>query len=150
MKRIKIAIADDHKLFRKGIISMLSGHNEIQTIIEAENGKDLLDQLASNPPDVILLDLNMPVVTGWNVLSELKSKNSPVKTIILSMYEEESIILNAIKNGARGFLSKNANPEEIILAIQSVMQTGYYFNDQTNKAMLKKMLIQETINPVFY
>jgi DNA-binding NarL/FixJ family response regulator len=148
MEKFKVAIADDHKLFRKGIIALLSDFSDISEIAEAENGQQLLELVRQEQPQVILLDLNMPIVNGWAVLTELKLRKSRAGVIILSMYEEESIIVNAIKAGARGFLSKNAEPEEIILAIQSVMQTGYYFNDRTDRAMLRKLVAHQTIEPI--
>jgi DNA-binding NarL/FixJ family response regulator len=149
MKKIRLAIADDHKLFRKGIIAIFAKYKEIEVVAEAENGRELLDILKDISPDIILLDLNMPVLNGWEVLKELKPHETALNVIILSMYEDEMFIANLIKNGARGFLSKNADPEEIVLAMHSVLQTGYYFNDKTNRALLKKMLMQETIKPLF-
>src|SRR5581483_1861330 len=129
MNKVKVAIADDHKLFRKGVLSMLAGYEQIAEVKEAENGSELLELIDKFKPDVVLVDLNMPVMSGWLVLSELKKKRkSNVGIIILSMYEEEDMVINAIKSGAGAFLSKNADPEEIILAIESVALTGYYFN----------------------
>jgi DNA-binding NarL/FixJ family response regulator len=149
MEKVTIAIADDHKLFRRGIISILNEYPEVGDVLEFENGKELLEKLKVYVPQVILLDLNMPVMNGWEVMAEIRKMGVQVRIIVLSMYEEENFIVNAIKNGAGAFLSKNAEPEEIILAVQSVMQTGYYFNDSTNKALLKKMLAQDSINPLF-
>ena len=131
-----------------GIVSILKGHSDVELIIEAENGKDLLDKIKSNHPHVIFLDLNMPVMGGWDVLKKLKEGTTTARVIILSMYEDQNFIINAIKGGAGGFLSKNAEPEEIILAMESVLQSGYYFNEKISMAMLKKMMAQESINPV--
>jgi DNA-binding NarL/FixJ family response regulator len=146
---MKIAIADDHKLFRKGLISILTESNEISGILEAENGKELLDKLVSSPVDIILLDLNMPEMNGWDVLTELRKEKNSARVLILSMYEEESFIIQSIEKGACGFLSKNAEPDEILLAMQSVHQTGYYFNDKTTRAVMKKMVSKEDFNPEF-
>ncbi|HWB62550.1 MAG TPA: response regulator transcription factor [Chitinophagales bacterium] len=147
MKKLHIAIADDHKLFRKGIIAILAGSDRIDSIIEAENGSDLLDKIEKKQPDVVFLDLNMPVMNGWVTMTELTKKYPKSSIIILSMYEEESVIVHSIKSGAKGVLSKNADPEEILLAIESVMESGYYFNDSTNKAMLRQMLVDHHISP---
>lgn len=149
MDKIKIAIADDHNLFRKGIISILSELAEAGDVIEAENGRDLLDKIESSPVNIILLDLNMPLMNGWDVLEELNKKEGTYRIIILSMYEEENFIISAIEKGACGFLSKNAEADEIILAIQSVHQSGYYFNDRTTRAVMKKMVSKQEFNPVF-
>jgi len=149
MDNIRIAIADDHNLFRKGIISILSELAETGTVIEAENGKDLLLKLEVEKVNIILLDLNMPLMNGWDVLEELQKKDGNYRIIILSMYEEENFIISAIEKGACGFLSKNAEADEIILAIQSVHQSGYYFNDRTTRAVMKKMVSKQEFNPVF-
>jgi DNA-binding NarL/FixJ family response regulator len=144
-RKFTVAIADDHKLFRKGIISMLASHPEIETVYEAENGKELMEQILRGQPDVVLLDLKMPVMTGWEVLAELKKKKIKLPVIVLSMYDEESVIMNAIREGAGGYLSKNAEPDEIFMALESALESGFYFNEATNRAMLRKMLKQEEI-----
>lgn len=149
MNKIKIAIADDHKLFRKGLISILGESEEIGKIIEAENGLDLLDKITGHQVDILLLDLNMPVLNGWDTLLELRKRKNAVRVIIVSMYEEESFIISSIEKGACGFLSKNAEPDEILLAIQSAHQTGYYFNDKTTRAVMKKMVSKEEFKPEF-
>jgi DNA-binding NarL/FixJ family response regulator len=145
-KRIKVALADDHKLFRKGLIAILKTNPDIETVFEAENGKEAIAHIVEGRPDVLLLDLNMPVMSGWDVLAELKKRKINIPAIIITMYEEETVIVNAIKGGAVGYLSKNAEPEEIFMALESVLESGFYFNEATNKAMLRKMLQNSNIN----
>ncbi len=86
-KPIKVAIADDHKLFRKGVIAILKTHREIETVFEAENGKELMKHILEGKPDALLLDLNMPEMSGWEVLAELKKQKIKIPTIVITMYK---------------------------------------------------------------
>src|SRR5580698_7372299 len=107
-KKFKVGIADDHRLFRKGIIAIMASHPEIERVFEAENGKELMEHIELGKLDVVLLDLKMPVMTGWEVLAELRKKKIKLPVIVLTMYDEESLIIKAISEGASGYLSKNA------------------------------------------
>jgi len=149
MNKIKYAIADDHKIFRKGIIAALADTPELKLVLEAENGKTLLDGLLKNKPDVILLDLKMPEMDGIETVKELRKKDDEIKVIVISMYDEDKYVIHLMEIGANGYLLKNAEPEEIKTAIVTAYETGYYFNDFVNKALLKKIVHKTQIKPVF-
>ncbi len=140
MAEIKVAIADDHKIFRKGVIISLRHFSNIKFIFEAENGQELLDYLASNEenPDVILMDLRMPVKDGI-ITTKYISENYPdIMVIVLTMHEDEKFVIHLMENGAHGYLLKSTEPDEIKKAIVEVLQKGYYLNNFVNRILLKR------------
>jgi DNA-binding NarL/FixJ family response regulator len=140
MADIKYLITDDHKIFRQGLRLALNNYPILKFIGEAGNGLELLSLLEAQVPDVILLDLKMPQMDGMEVLKKIRVKYPDIKILILTMYDEEHFVLHLIEAGANGYLLKNAEPDEIHLAIQTVMETDYYFNDLVSSAMLRNML----------
>lgn len=149
MTKIRYGIADDHAIFRQGVVTILSPYEEFKLVLEAENGEDLIKNLQKCRPDVILLDLKMPVMDGIESIKEIRKTDSEVKIIILSMFDEEKYIWHLMELGANGYLLKNAKPTEIRIAINTAYTTGYYFNDMVNKALLKKLVIKSHIKPDF-
>lgn len=138
MEVIKVAIADDHKIFRKGVILSLRTFTNIKFVLEAEHGDELLNGLATAEPDVILMDLRMPGKDGIET-TKLVSKLYPhIHIIVLSMYEDERFVSHLMENGANGYLLKNAEPQEIRRAIMDVHEKGYYLNNFVNRILLKK------------
>ncbi len=129
-KKINIVITDDHLLFRKGLISLFSELSNIGKIHEASNGKELLSLLEKiQLPDVLLLDLKMPEMDGIEATDIIKRLYPKIKIIILSMEDDEQLILRLIEKGVNGYLLKNADPDELEKAIKDVTQKGYYFNE---------------------
>lgn len=149
MNKIKYAIADDHKIFRRGIIATLADTPELKLVLEAENGKELLNGLSKNKPDVILLDLKMPEMDGIEAAQQIRKTDDDVKIIVISMYDDDKYVIHLMEIGANGYLLKNAEPEEIKTAIFSAYENGYYFNDFMNRALLKKITHKAQIKPVF-
>jgi DNA-binding NarL/FixJ family response regulator len=137
VKVIKVAIADDHALFRAGIRTALSGRKDVELIAEAENGIQLLSMIQGNEPDVILLDIQMPVMDGITVLPEIRKLIPNVRIIILSMYNDHSMISKLMEIGANSYLTKNSDSETIYEAIKTCYEQEFYFNDLTNKAVLR-------------
>lgn len=140
MNPIQYIITDDHKIFRQGLRLALNNYPNLNFAGEAANGLELLALLAQQKPDVILLDLKMPEMDGREVLKEIRTKYPEIKILILTMYEEERFILQLIEEGANGYLLKNAEPDEINMAMQTVTETDYYFNDLVSSAMLRNMM----------
>jgi len=149
MSKIKIAIADDYKIYRDGLKVGLSADENIDIIGEADNGEDLMKLLETNQPDVILMDLKMPIMDGMEA-TKLVRKNYPaIKVLVVTMYEDDKFIIHLMENGANGYLLKNAEPEEILKSIYAVYENGYYFNDVVNKALLKKLVLKNNLKPSF-
>lgn len=132
---ISIIIADDHKLFREGLTSLLHDESDLKVIGHANNGIELLKLLETNAPKVVLLDVNMPEMDGFGAMTEIRAKYPQVKIIILSMHDEPSFILHFIQSGAASYLYKNADPEELIHAIRTCVEKGTYINEQIGALM---------------
>jgi DNA-binding NarL/FixJ family response regulator len=138
MNIIRVGIADDHKIFRKGVILSLRQYTNISFIFEAENGEELLSMLSQEQPDVVLMDLRMPTKDGIETTKEVSRRYPDVKVLILTMFEDERFVSHLMENGANGYLLKNADPSEIKRAIMEVMAKGYYLNNFVNRVLLKK------------
>lgn len=149
MTAIKIAIADDYKIYRDGLKLCLSSDNNLQFLFEAENGEELMKLLESNQPDVILMDLKMPLLDGVESTKLIRKKYKEIKVLVVTMYDSDKFIIHLMESGANGYLLKNAEPKEIIKAIYTVHENGYYFNDLVNKALLKKLVVKNNLIPSF-
>lgn len=132
---ITIAIADDHQVLREGIISLLKEYDELQVVVSAGDGKELLQALKTTKPDILLLDIEMPVMDGKEALDIIRIKFPKIKTIIMSMHFNDAYIVEFIMKGACGFLPKNTNIEKIVEAIQSVCEHGYYYDQKVSEVM---------------
>jgi DNA-binding NarL/FixJ family response regulator len=137
MEKIRLAIADDQLLFRKGLVALLQKTKDITLVAEADNGKDLLDKIRELKviPDVALIDMNMPVMNGAELNEILRREYPEMKVLVLSVYEQERFISKMIEAGASGYLAKNTEVEELFAAIRKVQETGFYFNQSTLEAM---------------
>ncbi|MDB5007819.1 MAG: hypothetical protein JWQ84_510 [Mucilaginibacter sp.] len=139
MKKIKLAIADDHKIFRNGLKATLEDCADFDLVLEASNGKQLIALLPSIMPDVILMDIKMPEMDGIQTTAYVKQHFSEIKVLALSMFNEDKYIIDMMKAGASGYLLKNAEPEEIIEAISTVYEKDYYFNEHLSVTLIKQL-----------
>lgn len=140
---IKVAIADDHALFRTGVKTSLSSRKDIQMVAEAENGMQLLNLLKHIKPDVVLLDIHMPIMDGYTTLPEIKKLYPEIKVIMLSMNNDPSIITRMMEIGANSYLTKESDSETIYQAICTCYQQEFFFNDLTNKALLNGLRMKK-------
>ena len=147
MNEIKVAIADDHKIFRKGVILSMRQYTNIKFVMEAENGEDLLNKIPESLPDVVLCDLKMPVKDGIDATKTIAKKYPGIRVIILTMYEDERFVGHLMDCGAAGYLLKNTEPAEIKKAIMDVMRTGFYLNPFVNKVLIRKSYAKQKFNP---
>ena len=127
---VKVLIVDDHPVVRAGLASLLRRQTGLKLAGAAHSGEEAIDLLKRSPVDVLLLDLRMPTINGVDLLNHLKAIDSRSRAIILSSYEYEEEIYQAVKAGARGYLSKNATREEIVAAIEEVVAGGTYFPER--------------------
>jgi DNA-binding NarL/FixJ family response regulator len=147
---IKVYIADDHTLFRKAVVNLLSTFDRIGVIKDAADGKELISLVKSDPPDVALVDLQMPVMDGVEACGVLLSKFPYVKLIVLSMHDSEKYILHMMEMGVHAFLLKNADPQELEKAIYRVVENDFYHNDLI-ASVLRKNLKEKLVaqRPIF-
>jgi DNA-binding NarL/FixJ family response regulator len=144
-KLIRLAIADDHKIFRDGIRMALKNRDFIKVIWEADDGKDMMHKLRIKTPDILLMDIRMPEVDGVHALQMIRKEYEDVKIIILSMYDDKETITKVMEHGANAFLTKTTDPDEIYKAIISCMNEDFYFNDLVNSAVLLKLQQKKTV-----
>jgi DNA-binding NarL/FixJ family response regulator len=149
MTKINIAIADDYKIFREGVKKCIAGDKALHVILEADNGEDLINSFGNPLPDVIIMDLKMPIMDGMEATQIIRKKHPSIKVLVVTMYDDDKFIIHLMEIGANGYLLKNAEPDEIRKAIYSVHENGYYFNDLVNKALLKKLVIKANLKPSF-
>ncbi len=142
---IKIAIADDHKIFRDGIKMALSGKENLKMLWEAEDGKDLMHKMAIQLPDVLLMDIRMPEIDGINAIELLRKEYEEVKIIVLTMYDDQQMISKMMEMGANAYLTKTTDPEEIYNAILTCMNDDFYFNDLVNRAVMGKLMQRKNV-----
>lgn len=142
---IKIVITDDHVLYRAGVKTALSAKKDIKVIGEADNGMHLLNMLKMIQPDVILLDIQMPIMDGIGALPEIKKNWPHIKVIMLTMMDDHSMITKLMELGANSYLSKTSDSEVIYEAIKTCYEQEYYFNALTNKALLTNLKTKNSI-----
>ncbi|PZX58163.1 response regulator transcription factor [Algoriphagus chordae] len=135
---IRIGLADDHKLFAKGIEGILEEEDDLLVVGVFPNGQELCDYIAENEIDVVLTDLNMPILDGFGVLDHCKKKHPHLKVVVLSMYDEEKIYKKCISQKADAFILKDADPDELIFTIHEVFEGRHVLNfDRVKKQAIQ-------------
>jgi DNA-binding NarL/FixJ family response regulator len=148
-QQIKVAIADDHKIFRDGIRMALKDRDYLKILWEAEDGKDLLHKLEIKEPDVLLMDIRMPELDGINTIGLIRKEYEDIKIIVLTMYDDQEMITKMMELGANAYLTKTTDPDEIYQAIITCMNDDFYFNDLVNKAVLLKLQHRKTVRQFY-
>ncbi|MDX1627617.1 MAG: response regulator transcription factor [Fulvivirga sp.] len=151
MNGITVYVTDDQTLFRKGISRLVKSFHGIGEVKEASNGKELLDMMLHQEPDVVLLDLDMPVMDGVEAAERIVSKYVNTKVIILTMHSEHEHVLHLMELGVHAFLLKDAEPEEVEQAIRNVVKNDFYQNELVVEALRKGAINRkkETSRPMF-
>lgn len=135
-----ITLIDDHELIRQGIASLINNFSNYKVLFEANNGRDFIEKLKPSAlPDIVLMDVTMPVMDGYETCNWLRVNHPGVKVIALSVMDDENAIIKMLKSGARGYLLKNSNPEELQTAMVSVINRGYHFNDLVSNKIINSI-----------
>ncbi len=134
--KIKVAIADDHDLIRQGIIKLVE-EGDCEVIVQASNGEDLIKQLESTSPDVVLMDINMPAMNGIEATKWIESNKPDIKVIALSALDDDINVIRMLKAGARAYLLKSSQSAQLLQAIRDVQQHGYHFSDLVSGKLIK-------------
>ncbi|GAC1454373.1 MAG: response regulator transcription factor [Chitinophagaceae bacterium] len=133
---VKIALADDHVLLRNALARLISGFDNCKVSLEVANGRELITVLKANDlPDVILLDLNMPVMDGFETAAWLRDHYPSIRILMLTMYDSDQALIRLLQSGVKGFLKKDIHPSELNFAIRAVGQTGFYYSQQISGKM---------------
>jgi len=146
MSKINVLLTDDHQIIIDGLKSLLKNQEEINVAAEAKNGREALRFLDLISVDVLLMDIDMPVMNGIDTLKEIRRQNSKVKVVILSMHNEAGMIKSLIDLGANGYLLKSCSQNELIDAIKKVVSGQSYFSSDVTLALLKPSANQSQPN----
>jgi DNA-binding NarL/FixJ family response regulator len=136
---ITVLVADDHSVVREGVRRLIEGEADIQLCGEAADGREVLEQVETHRPNVVILDITMPRLSGLETLERVRSKHPEVKTILLSVHADPPMIQNAISLGVDGYLLKNARSSEILSAIRAVTRGGSYFSPPVAKEIIAQI-----------
>ncbi|MCO5239580.1 MAG: response regulator transcription factor [Chitinophagaceae bacterium] len=129
-KKIEVAIVDDHTLLRNALAKLIDSFEDFSVLFQAENGEELKEKLSRKLiPDIILLDVNMPGMNGFETAEWLFRNHPQVRILALSMFSDENTIIRMLKLGAKGYIMKTAEPEELQLALNSVMEKNFYLSE---------------------
>lgn len=134
-KTIAVVVAEDHNLVRRGIIHLLSRFDEMKVVGEAEDGQGVVDQVAAQEPDVVLMDVSMPILNGLEATRIIKRRAPRTRIIALTAFDDERTIFQILQSGAEGYLLKTTSPEELRQAINTVVQGRTYFSSVVKKVI---------------
>jgi two-component system, NarL family, response regulator DegU len=140
MDKIRVAIADDHAIFRRGVVSFLMNNEDFDVVYQASNGQELMDGIPVYAPQVVLMDLQMPVLDGIRATEKIKAVYPEVKIIIISMHDEDHFVSHLMELGANGYLLKDADPDEVEKAIYTCHHEDYYYGAFLLKVMHNRMV----------
>jgi len=135
MKKLRILLADDHIVMRTGLRSLLERQPNLEVVGESENGREIVDLVTSLKPDVVVMDVGMPVLNGIEATKTIVTQHPTTAVVILSMHVDESYVMRALKAGARGYLLKDSAPADLISAIQAVSQNKSFFSPKVSRIL---------------
>lgn len=140
MDIINVILADDHVLVRDGIKALLEDQQGIKVIDEASNGKEALEVIKKNKPNLLIVDIRMPEMNGIEIVREINKNHKDIKTLVLSMHDSEEYVVQAIQAGADGYLLKGASKEEFLKAIHTVASGGKYFSGDISSIIMNNFV----------
>lgn len=144
---MKVAIVDDHQLFRKSLAHLLNSFEGIEVVFQANNGKEFLDKIENFEIDLVLLDIQMPEMNGFETCKIVRNKYPSIFVLILSQLTTKESIHSVMELGAHGFFTKNSDPEQLQVAIRSIKENGYYFGSELGSVM-REIILWEKKNTV--
>jgi two-component system, NarL family, invasion response regulator UvrY len=145
----KIVIADDHALVAQALAGLIQRMEDYEVMYEVENGLELTEKFKENLiPDIVLLDINMPEMDGYETALWLKNNYPEVRVLALSMYDKEEAIVGMLRNGAKGYLLKGCRSSELKLALDSIMEKGFYYTEYITDKLLKSLNPEQVKNPL--
>lgn len=134
----KVVLVDDHVLLRNALASLIISFGDYIVLFEANNGKDFIDKLdTKNLPEIVLMDINMPEMDGYETTLRLKDKYPEIKILALSMYDNENAVIRMFKAGAKGYILKDCDPAELKNALYSLSAKGFYYSEMVTGAFIR-------------
>src|SRR6185295_18777209 len=141
MSEIKyIALVDDHTMFRKGLAVLINLFPQYKVLLDVGNGQEFIDQLdPDNLPDILLLDINMPVMDGYATAAWVHANHPDIRILALSTMDSDTTIIKMIQQGARGYILKDADPKELQVAFEEILAKGYYYNEILTRKVIQSI-----------
>jgi len=140
MSNIKVLLVEDHTILRKGLCSLLENEYGIEVIGEAENGREAIEKAENLLPDIVVLDISLPLLNGLEVTRQLKKRFPEIKILILTMHTSDEFVFEILNAGAKGYIVKKAAPNELVAAIHAVYLGQSFFSPEISKMMLDRMV----------
>jgi len=150
MTSIRVLVVDDHAMFREGVRSLLAGYDDVEVVGEAENGRDAIDEVARLKPDVVLMDIAMPVMGGIESARRVHKENPQTKILTLTQYEDSEYILTMLRAGVKGYVPKIATATELVSAIRAVHAGNCYLYPSATAALVEEYLLQSGADKTEY
>lgn len=148
MNIIRVALIDDHQLFREGLAELIRGFQHYEVVMEAENGQDFIDRLGTGmPPDIVLLDINMKVMDGYETAAWLREHCPDARVLALSMYENEQAVIRMLRLGVKGYVLKDIKKQELEQALTSLVQKGYYYTEMVTGKLIHAINNLDELQP---
>lgn len=134
----KVALVDDHKLFRKGMMELINDFDGYKVVWEAENGKEFTSRISpQNLPDIVLLDISMPIMDGFETAKWMEQRFPEVKILALSMHDDDETIMKMLQSGVNGYVLKNTDPAEVNAALKALKEKGSYYSNKVMEVLVK-------------
>lgn len=139
----KVALVDDHSLLRNGLAGLVESQGH-EVVFEADNGKQFIEKLKDNiAPEIVLLDINMPEMNGFETADWIKKHQPGIKVLALSMYDDETSIIQMLKNGAGGYILKDSDPHELEAAINSILHKGFHYSELVSGQLIHAIKLED-------
>jgi DNA-binding NarL/FixJ family response regulator len=142
----KVLLVEDHEIVRQGIKALLQGNPQVVVTGEASNGEEALEKISASQPDLILMDMNMPVMNGLDCTKLVKKQFPSIKVLILSMHNHENYLIDMLDAGADGYILKNSSKDELLFAIKKIANNGVYIGSEFTLGMLAKFKAENKSN----
>ncbi len=138
MPKLQVALVDDHVMLRRGLASLINNMSNYEVVVESDNGQDFIDTIAHKKldPHIVLLDVNMPVMDGFATAKWINENLPLAKILVLSMFDDEKSIIKMLRHGAKGYILKDGEPEELATALYNVVHKGYHYSDLVNGKLI--------------
>lgn len=140
MTKKRVLIAEDHALFRAGLRAMLNAEADLEIVGEVQDGKDAVRMAVSLTPDLILMDLNMPGSNGLNAIAEIRKRVAEIRILVITMHKTDEYIQEALRNGASGYILKESGPDELLMAIRTVLGGKVYLSPDVSERVVSGLL----------
>jgi two-component system, NarL family, response regulator NreC len=142
--KIRVLICDDHALFREGVKTILASHPEFEVVGEAEDGREAVERATRLQPDVVLMDIAMPVLKGFDATRRIKKERANVKVLILTVYDDEDLVARCLDAGASGYILKDSPPAQLTYAIQAVSNGQQYMSPRVLTTVVRQFIANPT------